>query len=72
MNSLGPGGGTVDPLIRQNVPPGEDASVWNTEYPHGSPEHTDADLYRHERDGRVTHDRDQRVHIPTDPRQNPW
>ncbi|KKR84656.1 MAG: hypothetical protein UU32_C0044G0003 [Candidatus Woesebacteria bacterium GW2011_GWB1_41_10] len=66
------GGGTLPPLIRENVPPGEDATVWDPTRPHGSPEHTDADIWKRRDDGGVEHDKDSRVHIPTDPRRDPW
>ncbi|KKP92750.1 MAG: hypothetical protein UU32_C0044G0007 [Candidatus Woesebacteria bacterium GW2011_GWB1_41_10] len=68
----GTGGGTIGPLIRENVPQGEDATVWDPTHPHGNPEHTDADIWKRQDDGDVERDRDSRVHIPTDPRRDPW
>ena len=67
----GPGGGDINDLIRNNVPPGEDASVWDPRNPHGLPEHTDVDLWKRDPQGRVHHG-DDRMHIPTDPSQRPW
>lgn len=73
MNSNGGDrGGTIAPLIRENVPPGREATVWDPTHPHGNPEHTDADIWRRSNDGSVERDRDSRVHIPTDPRQPPY
>lgn len=63
----GPGGGTIEPLIRKEVPPGREATVWDPTNPHGDPRHTDADIWRRREDGRVEHDRDSRVHVPEDP-----
>lgn len=67
-----PGGRTVPDLIRRNIRPGEEATVWDPTRPHGKPEHTDADIWRRDERGRVEHDRGSRVHIPTDPRGRPW
>ena len=51
-------------MVRDHTERGESASVWDPTNPHESQHgrHTDADLYRHEHDGRVT--RIDRVHIP--------
>jgi hypothetical protein len=69
----GPGGGTIEPLIRKEVPPGKEATVWDPTHPHplGKPdEHTDAEIWRRREDGGV--ERGGRVHIPTDPGRDPW
>lgn len=67
----GPGGGTIKPLIRENVPPGKDATVWDPTHPHGNPEHTDAEIWKRREDGGVEKG-DEKVHIPTDPNRKPW
>ena len=56
--------GTDRSLVRDNTRPGEEASVWDPEHPHTSKHgrHTDADLYRHDEDGRVQHI--DREHVP--------
>lgn len=67
----GPGGGTIPDVIRKNVPPGQDATVWDPTRPHGDPRHTDADTWHRREDGRVEHG-NERVHIPEDPGRRPW
>lgn len=66
-----PGGGTIGPMIRREIRPGEEATVWDPTHPHGDPEHTDAQVWRRREDG--TPERtDEKVHIPTDPDGRPW
>lgn len=68
------GGGTIPDLIRRNIRPGEEATVWDPTHPHppGSPdEHTDAEIWRRNDSGRPERT-GEKVHVPTDPRRDPW
>jgi hypothetical protein len=47
------GPGALGDLLRRDLLPGEEASVWNAGYPHGAPPHTDAFLARKGPDGKV-------------------
>jgi len=57
-------------FVRENVPPGEEATLWDITHPHvskGHPyPHTDARLWRHEEDGRVSKVGEEHG-IPVDP-----
>jgi hypothetical protein len=68
-----PGGGTTGPMIRREIKPGGEATVWDPTRVHGDPgrEHTDAEVWRRRENGRPERT-GEKVHIPENPGQHPW